>query len=242
MPFDFVDAIRRESDAFAFAADHGDLEDRVPSCPDWSLGDLVWHLTDVQWFWTQIAAGPLLSPDDVGERPEPPPTDDHLVAGFREGAAELVQILELADLGTRIWSWAGGEQDIVWVRRRQAHEATIHRWDAEATVGDPHPIEARLAWDGVDEWARWMADPEDLAAVAPVSVRLVASDLNDERFLAVRPDGTLAHDAAGGVDATIEAPASDLDLLVWRRITSQDVAIDGDDAAVESFLNASDLT
>ena len=115
-------------------------------------------------------------------------------------------------------------------------------WDAEAAGGDPSPVEAMLAWDGVDEWATWMADPEDLAAVAPVTVRLVASDLKVERFLAVRPDGTLAHDAAGGVDATIEAPASDLDLLVWRRISSRDVVIDGDGAAVESFLNASDLT
>jgi uncharacterized protein (TIGR03083 family) len=246
-PLDFLEAIRRESDAFAVAAERGDLDAPVPPCPDWSLADLVRHLTEVQWFWNQIAAGPLLLPDDVGDEPDPEP-DDRLVARFREGTAELVETLERAEPGTRLWSWAGGEQDIAWVRRRQAHEVVIHRWDAEAASNEPDldlgpgPIEPALALDGVDEWAQWMADPEDLATVAPVSVRLVATDLSDERVLAVRPDGSFAHESTDGVDGTIEASASHLDLLLWRRISPQDVTILGDVVAVERFLGASDLT
>ena len=27
---------------------------RVPGCPGWDLGDLVWHLAEVQHFWTWI--------------------------------------------------------------------------------------------------------------------------------------------------------------------------------------------
>ena len=27
---------------------------RVPTCPDWTAADLVWHLAEVQWFWTQV--------------------------------------------------------------------------------------------------------------------------------------------------------------------------------------------
>jgi uncharacterized protein (TIGR03083 family) len=239
---DFVEAIRRESDAFASAAERGDLTARVPSCPDWTLGDLVWHLTDVQWFWTQIAGGPLLSHDDVGPRPEPPPNDDHLVAGFREGAAELVDILEATGPAVRLWSWAGGEQDIAWVRRRQAHEAAIHRWDAEATVGDPAPIEAALALDGIDEWVEWMVDPEELTSTGPVSVRFVAIDIDAERQLQVQDDGTFAREPDGGPDGTVTASASDLDLLLWRRVAPADVSILGDRSAVERFLGATDLT
>ena len=242
-PVDFVEAIRRDSDAFASAADHGDLETQVPSCPEWTLGDLVWHLTGVQWFWTQIAAGPLLSRHDVGESPEPPPSDDDLVAGFRSGAAALVDVLERADPHTRLWSWAGGEQDVEWVRRRQAHEVAIHRWDAAAAAGDapPEPIEPPLALDGVDEWAEWMADPEDLAVAAPVSVALVATDLDARRSFAVRPDGSMDRHLAEAADATVQATASDLDLLLWRRIGARDVEIEGDVSAVERFLGASDL-
>ena len=37
------------------------------------------------------------------------------------------------------------------VRRRQAHEALIHRLDAELVAGDPTPVDRDLASDGVDE-------------------------------------------------------------------------------------------
>lgn len=241
-PPDFVEAIRRESEAFASAADRGDLTARVPSCPDWTLGDLVWHLTDVQWFWSQVVGRALLSRDDVGPRPEPPASDDHLVAGFRDGAGALVQALEGAEPALPVWSWAGGQQDIFWVRRRQAHEAAIHRWDADATVGDPGPIEAVLALDGVDEWIEWMADPEELASAAPVMVRLVVSDREAARVLRVEADGTFASEPAGQPDGTITASASDLDLLLWRRVAPADVSIVGDRSAVERFLGATDLT
>ena len=239
---DLVEAIRRESEAFASAAERGDLTTRVPSCPDWTLGDLVWHLTDVQWFWTQIAGRALLSREDVGPRPEPPASDDHLVGGFREGAAALVEVLEEADPGLRLWSWAGGQQDITWVRRRQAHEAAIHRWDAEATVGDPGPIEGSLALDGIDEWVEWMADPDELSSAAPVMVRLVASDREAARVLRVEADGTFASEPQGQPDGTITASASDLDLLLWRRVAPADVSIVGDRSAVERFLGATDLS
>jgi uncharacterized protein (TIGR03083 family) len=242
---DFVDTIRRESDAFALAADHGDLEARVPSCPEWTLGDLVWHLTDVQWFWNQIASGPLLSRDDIEDRPEPPPNDDHLVAGFREGVAQLVQTLDQAEPGTRVWSWADGEQDIAWVRRRMAHEMAIHRWDGESTIGDPRSIDASLALDGIDEWAEWMVDPEDLALASPAVVRLLATDREVSRTFAVQSDGTFAAPSIAAdldPDGTIEAPAADLDLLLWRRVTPDDVTITGDRAVVQRLLDAADLS
>ncbi len=82
------------------------------------------------------------------------------------------------------------------------------------------PIEPALALDGVDEWAEWMADPEDLAVAAPVAVRAGChrSRTSSDSF-AVRPDGASTVDhVAEAVDATVQATASDLDLLLWRRI------------------------
>ncbi len=38
-----------------------------------------------------------------------------------------------------------------YIARRQAHEALVHRLDAELTVGDRTPLDPRLAADGVDE-------------------------------------------------------------------------------------------
>jgi uncharacterized protein (TIGR03083 family) len=237
---DHLEAIRRESEAFALAAGLGDLTARVPSCPEWTLADLVHHLTDVQWFWTRIVAGPLLDGDDVGDRPERVP-DDRLVARFREGADDLAGSIERSDPTTRVYSWADGEQDVAWVARRQAHEAAIHRWDAESAAGTPQPVDPALALDGVDEWIRWMVDPSELEPVGPLSLRLLATDLDAERILDVQADGTFAAERGGRPDGSIEATASELDLLLWRRLTSSDVSVLGDRTTVERFLAAVDL-
>ena len=42
------------------------------------------------------------------------------------------------------------------VRRRQAHEALIHRIDAELTAGRRTPVDPLLGADGVDEALRVM--------------------------------------------------------------------------------------
>ena len=31
-----------------------DLEGRVPGCPDWTLDDLVFHISEVQRFWAVV--------------------------------------------------------------------------------------------------------------------------------------------------------------------------------------------
>jgi uncharacterized protein (TIGR03083 family) len=241
MSVDFIEAIRRESEAFARAADDGDLTVHVPACPDWMLGDLTYHLTGVQWFWTQIVAGRLLDREQVeGSSPDGP--DEQLVERFRPVAAELIDALERTDPATRLYSWAGGEQDAMWVCRRQAHEVAVHRWDAESVSGTPQPIEATLAFDGVGEWLEWMADPEELAGAGPFVLRLVASDLGKDKVLAVGEDGQRAHLIATEPDATVEATSSDLDLLLWRRVSPDDVTIEGDREVVSRFLAAADLS
>jgi hypothetical protein len=107
------------------------------------------------------------------------------------------------------------------------------------------PIEASLALDGVDEWAEWMVDPDDLALAAPAVVRLVATDLEGSRTFAVQSEGTFAAPSIAAdldPDGTIEASASDLDLLLWRRVTPDYVSITGDRAVVQRFLDAADLS
>ena len=46
--------LARESACFAEAIGAVAPAARVPSCPDWSADDLLWHLGEVQWFWGTI--------------------------------------------------------------------------------------------------------------------------------------------------------------------------------------------
>src|SRR6516225_4382858 len=47
------------------------------------------------------------------------------------------------------WTWSD-DHTVGFIRRRQAHEALIHRVDAELTAGTRTPLDPALAADGVD--------------------------------------------------------------------------------------------
>ena len=53
---EFLAALDRDSAAFVDACAVAGLGVPVPSCPDWTVADLLWHLTEVHDFWRTIVA------------------------------------------------------------------------------------------------------------------------------------------------------------------------------------------
>jgi uncharacterized damage-inducible protein DinB len=88
---DYISVIRDESQRFIRAIARIDADVRVPSCPEWSAADLLWHLTEVQEFWGAIVGDLLGDPADatVSDRPE----DADLPSVFGEMSARLVDVL-----------------------------------------------------------------------------------------------------------------------------------------------------
>ncbi len=245
---DVVAATAAESERFATAAaDVGSLADSamamVPSCPDWSADDLVWHLTQVQHFWASIVADGLDDPADAPQLDRPRGPD--LIATFVATSPRLVDFLEGADPAAPCWSWYEPDQRVGWVQRRQAHEALIHRVDAElarAAVGGAGvgPIDPALAADGIDEMLRIMLGVDPLAPWAAwvpegPTVRLVAATdgAPDRTWLVgiglltgTDPSGqdhadpalrVAAVDNGESVTATVHGQAAELDRWLWRR-------------------------
>ena len=68
---DYLEAIRRESARFAECMSRVAATAPVPSCPDWSAADLLWHLTEVQLFWAIIVRDRLDDPA-AAEAGKPP--------------------------------------------------------------------------------------------------------------------------------------------------------------------------
>ena len=64
-------------------------------------------------------------------------------------------ILAATPPDTPAWTWSE-DQTVGFIRRRQAHEALIHRVDAELTAGRRTPMDPGLSADGVDEALRVM--------------------------------------------------------------------------------------
>jgi len=210
----------------------------VPTCPDWMAADLVWHLTEVQWFWGSIATGPILDGAEVekveaGKPPRPEGYQD-LLAVFDTARQRLAAAIADGPDDTPMWSWSA-EQTLGFTRRRQAHEALIHRVDAELTAGVPvEPLDAALAADGVDEVLTVMWGLPAWAEFSPGGglVAIASTDTGHEWLVELgRMTGTSTYSgktydepsiavlATGSrdADAQVRGTAGDLDLWVWNR-------------------------
>lgn len=227
----YLEAVRSGSDAFWAAIEAADMQARVPACPNWRAADLAWHLAEVHHSWATIVADRVLDPSGLSI-PERPP-DDQLVAFGRRQADFLLDALAGADPSTHVWTWAP-QQDVAFVRRHQAVEAAVHRWDAESVV-DPRPgaIDKWLAADAIDEFLQFSA-PHSHKDASPVggTLHLHATDADQ---------GWLVEAEGRGPDAHLRGTASDLLLVLHRRLPFDVVEVTGDRDVAERFVARTNL-
>ncbi len=257
---DYLDHLARDSARFVEALRQTNPETRVPSCPDWDADDLLWHLAEVQWFWGAIAGRGLTRGEDVealdnGGRPS---DREGLLAYFASATADLHGALSASTPETPAWTWSD-EQSIGFIRRRQAHEALIHRLDAELTAGDRTAMDPDLATDGVDEllhvmyggtqpWGRFTPDPTQTVAVHTTDTDrswLVTlgqftgtgpdGTTYDEPDLAVASSDDAASDTREPPAATLRGVAADLDCWLWHRPPLGEVERGGDPSVLSRF-------
>ena len=146
------------------ARDH--LEAPVEHCPGWSVADLVWHVTEVHWFWATIAEGRLSGAPDQSRRPSRP-SDAELVETFEAGARRMVDVLRNADQHAACWTWAPAQQDVAFITRHQVQEAVVHHWDAVNATGGRLQIDADVAADAVEEFLTFSVSTETDPAEPP---------------------------------------------------------------------------
>ncbi|KQY54205.1 MULTISPECIES: maleylpyruvate isomerase family mycothiol-dependent enzyme [unclassified Nocardioides] len=246
----YLDHLRTDSARFAAVLADADPTARVPACPDWDAADLLWHLTGVQDFWAWIIENRPASPDDYTE-PERPASYDDLLALFDKRSAALVTALEAADPAHPAWTWST-EQTVAFTFRRQAHEALIHRVDAEQAAGLPSDLDARLAADGVQEVLDVMfggTPPWGTFTGGDHHVRVDSIDTDHHvwvqlgRFTGTDPEGT-SHDeddinvvADPGVepDVVVAGKAADLDAWLWRRADDSAITVAGERSTYDLF-------
>lgn len=211
-------AIAEHSRGFSDAT-RGNLGAPVEHCPGWTVADLVWHLTQVHWFWGTIAGERLAEPPDEARRP-PRTSDDGLVEAFEAGARRLVEALRSADQADSVWTWAPLQQDVAFITRHQVQEAAVHHWDAVHAAGSALAISAPVAADSVEEFLTFSvsseADPAEPARPAlDGEFALAASDTEDAwTLLDGDIPGTLRFDR-GRTDGVPAVTATASDLLLW---------------------------
>ena len=248
----YLDLLASDSDRFADLLAEADPARRVPTCPDWSAVDLLWHLTEVQWFWGTIVRDRLSDPAVAEENKPDRPTDldalGHLFATVSEALRDA-----LADTPdeTSVWTWAD-DQTAGFVLRRQAHEALIHRVDAELVGGNRTALDPELATDGIDEVVRVMYGGTPgwatfTATAGPVAIRATdtggAWDLAIGSINGTDPDSGHTYEDEPAVAvvegkepvAEVSADAGTLDAWFWGRAGADAVTQRGDSSAVDAL-------
>lgn len=237
-PTEYVEAVRRETAALAAAATFS-MDAPVPSCPDWRVADLVDHLSEVQRFWLDVVENRRQRREDVAPVRRPDRTDP--IEWLAEGGGCLAAALEAADPDDPVWTWAA-DRTAGFVQRRQAHEAAVHRWDGQAAAGAPQAIDAALAADGLDEFFEVHIPMNDTVITGDgESIAVVPSDAGEPWGVRLGPGGPKLRRGAAAGDAVLSGPASDLLLVMWRRLPVSAVRLDGDPAAWERLNAGLDL-
>jgi uncharacterized protein (TIGR03083 family) len=125
-----------------------DLSAQVPSCPDWTVADLVTHVAEVYLHKTEamrLQDWPDPWPPQGLEDEPPVPL---LQRAYRELTAEFA--IRKADDPAR--TWHEPDQTVRFWIRRMAQETVIHRIDGQLAAGSHvTPVPDDLAVDGVDE-------------------------------------------------------------------------------------------
>lgn len=237
-PDAYLTAIEREAGDFT-AVLRGDASTPVLSCPGWSLGDLAVHLGVIHRWATQMVESGATEP--VRDRDvlfAIDPNSPRLVEWFATGARELVQTLASTPLERPVWSWVPNSTAGFW-RRRQAHETAVHRWDAQAAMAKPRPIEAALASDGVDEWLTVFALSRSRARSrqtgAGETFHFHCTDIDGEWIVRFDGPGVQVRAEHGKADVALRGGASDLLLFLWGRRGAEALEILGDESLLSRW-------
>jgi uncharacterized protein (TIGR03083 family) len=232
---EYVAAVRSDGAALARAAATAGLDAPVPSCPLWSVTDLLGHVGRIHHWVTQLVVervterGPHWSEAVAPDEPE-------LLAWFTDGVTQLADALAAAGPDAPVWSWTPDATSGFWARR-QAHETSIHRYDAQLAAGAPQPLAGALAADGIDEL--FAVTPHRPTASqmrgAGETVHVHCTDRDGEWLVRLGSDGMdVTREHAKG-DVAVRGAASELFLSLYGRTDTDALEVFGDAALLARF-------
>lgn len=241
-----------ENDRLAALLESADPVAAVPTCPGWTLTQLLRHVgRGHRWAAQMIASGATEALDPRQVAGGKPPEGGPGVAArwLREGATELLDAVVAAGPQAPVWTFTGPRPAAWWIRRR-LHEAIVHRADAAIALGTAFEIAPDLAADGVSEWldllaARPAGDEPPLAEGATLHLHATDDELGAAGEWLVRSaDGRIVWEHGHGKgDAAVRGSAADLLQATLRRIPSGDdrVRVLGDPGVWTTWLARTDF-
>lgn len=256
---DYVRHFGKEIAAFEAAAQKAagdETAPALPSCPGWTMTDLVVHLGMVHRLVARVVGermqqppggdpGEAGLPDDwaawlpPGRAPDDVPVPAALLDWFHAGAEALEERLFLASPDEPVWAWSVDRTVGFW-QRTQAIEAAVHRWDAQKAAGDAATIDSSLATDAVRQAFEVMVPLRRAETKAPPGdgehYRFRRTDGPQSWTVRFRGDAVLVGPADGSCDIEIAGRASDLALFLWKRPVTGQLDMLGDTRMIRRYF------
>ncbi|GAA3970107.1 maleylpyruvate isomerase family mycothiol-dependent enzyme [Actinomadura viridis] len=239
--------LREQTGAFAAAVDGADPGATVPTCPEWTVRDLVEHVGGAhRWAGRQVA-GRLQGPEPLQPAEKTDPAD--WGEWLRAGADALAEAC-LREAGTEVWTFLGPRSALFWLRRLMADTA-VHNADASLAAGRPYSIAGDLAADTLTEGLELLSLP-DAAERRPALAELRGDgetlrfqpagtegrDEGDGWLITRTPRGVAWERAATGGDVVVRGPVADLLLVFSRRSAPAGarVEVEGERGVLDHWL------
>jgi uncharacterized protein (TIGR03083 family) len=236
----YIDAIQIDGNLLASAAEPASLDATIPSCPGWTVRDLLKHITYVHGWAGGYVAGALterikrLSEAEIMQAVS---DDSTAIARFRDGYHALARTLGAAPPDLKCWTFLEAPSPLIFWARRQAHETAIHRVDVELARGSASPFPPAFAADGIDELLMGFArrGKRGLVAAAARTLAIHAADVGKSWSVRFGPDGGEVERDGNDGDCIVSGQAVALYLLLWNRGDATGVEVTGDRSLLEGW-------
>ncbi len=239
-----IEALRSAGSRLSAAAADAGPDAAVPSCPGWVVRDLVRHQGGIHRWAASIVGTPRTEEwrVDLDEVVGTWPADADLIGWFGEGLDALVKVLSAADPDLTCWTFLAAPSPLAMWARRQAHETSVHRVDAElAATRAVAPFPARFAADGIGELLEcFITRPGGGLRSDPARLMWVrCTDARANWLVTMGPDGVDTSPAEGSSrpDCVVSGSAEDLYLALWSRRSPARLSVDGDGGVLDLFVD-----
>jgi uncharacterized protein (TIGR03083 family) len=215
------------------------LERQVPSCPDWTMLDLVRHLARVYNWAGTIVEGQLQEPPDREGLPRKP-EDVTAVDWLSDRLDFVLAALRSTPSNALIWNFTSSSPATkAWWVRRQMNETIVHRIDAELAAGVPiEDVAPQVGADVTDELLMTLgfeaADAAGFDHSGDIWLHLHATDASDAEWTIDIGSKRFARAHMKG-DVALRGPALALSRWITGRSGIEELETFGDAQAAEAW-------